>query len=123
MTAIIDTPIATTAAGRGPRTDARFCVTYLGLGGYRQAPLHQVADARLVTVTGTIIGIGMQGRTVWLTLRSADGHSGRIALDMTQALAMTPDQYGVGRPVRITGVARNNWLGGPRVAVRTLTAA
>ena len=123
MTVTIDAPALTATAIR-PQTDRWFRVVFLGLGGRGRAPLHQVTDARLVTVTGQVSGLWLEGRTVWLQLRAADGNSGLIALDMARALDIPAALYGVGQRVQVHGVARTHRrMKTPHVAVRELTAA
>jgi len=124
MTVIIEAPALARTAVAAPTSDRRFRVTFLGLSGYGSALLSQVTDARLVTVTGTITRVMAKGRTILLQLRSSDGHTGLISLDMARALAIPAGLYAVGQAVRIGGVARNHSLfASPYVAARTLTAA
>ena len=124
MTVVIEAPALARTAVAAPTSDRRFRVAFLGLSGYGSALLSQVTDARLVTVTGTVTRVMAKGRTILLQLRSTDGHSGLISLDIARALAIPADLYAVGQAVRIGGVARNHSLfASPYVAARTLTAA
>jgi hypothetical protein len=124
MTVTIEAPGLARTAAVAPTSDRGFRVTILGLGGYGSARLSQVTDARLVTVTGTVTRVMAKGRTLLLQLRSADGRTGLISLDMVRALAIPASLYAVGQDVRIGGVARNHSLfASPYVAVRTITAA
>ena len=124
MTVVIEAPALARTAVAAPTSDRRFRVTFLGLSGYGSALLSQVTDARLVTVTGTVTRVMAKGRTILLQLRSTDGHTGLISLDMARALAIPAGLYAVGQAVRIGGVACNHSLfASPYVAARTLTAA
>lgn len=125
MTIAFEAPaLATTAAVSATQTDTDFAVTYLGLMGYVTSPLHQVDDARLVTVAGTVVDAAWdEDRTIWLQLRTDDGATGLVGLDMAVALPLPAQLYAVGRRVAIRGVARTHYrFAASYVAVRTLAA-
>jgi hypothetical protein len=122
MTVAIEAPAFTTV--RRPQFDARFRATFLGFAGRCTEPLRRITDARLVTAVGEITDAWFEGRTIWLQLRSDDGASGRVGLDMSVALPVPPEDYAVGRRIQVRGVARTHRvLDHPYIAVRTLAAA
>jgi len=125
MTIAFEAPaFTTTAPRRTEQTDARFAATFLGLMGKVTAPLRRITDARLATVTGTVIETWDEGRTIWLRLRTANGATGLISLDMARALTIPASLYAVGHRVEIRGVAHTHRnLDTPFVAVRELVAA